>query len=159
MVEATALPSGQAQPLTAAQLQPIIAEAEQRLAAATGIQVSAAMTGVSVQITDLPGNMLGEDVGKTILMDRDAAGYGWFVDPTPADDAEFANVLGPRTLAAGNSSPRVNRVDLLTTVMHEMGHVLGYEHSDSVDLMYPTLPLGIRRTLAVDHSLAAICGQ
>jgi len=36
----------------------------------------------------------------------------------------------------------------LTTVMHEMGHVLGYEHSNSLDLMYPTLPLGERRLLA-----------
>jgi hypothetical protein len=30
--------------------------------------------------------------------------------------------------------------------MHEMGHVLGYEHSDSLDLMYPTLSLGTRRS-------------
>ena len=33
--------------------------------------------------------MLGEAVGKTIFIDRDAAGYGWFVDPTPAADEEF----------------------------------------------------------------------
>jgi len=26
---------------------------------------------------------LGETLGKTILIDDDAAGYGWFVDPTP----------------------------------------------------------------------------
>ena len=43
-----------------------------------------------VQVADLPGGLLGEAVGKTILIDRDAAGYGWFVDPTPADDLEFA---------------------------------------------------------------------
>jgi hypothetical protein len=30
-------------------------------------------------------------------------------------------------------------------MMHEMGHVLGYEHSASLDLMYPTLSLGQRR--------------
>jgi len=41
-------------------------------------------------------------------------------------------------------------------VMHEMGHVLGYEHSNSLDLMYPTLPLGERRLLArgADASMA-----
>ena len=49
--------------------------------------------------------LLGETVGNTILIDRDAAGYGWFVDPTPADDVEFADVLGPYALAAGNGSP------------------------------------------------------
>jgi hypothetical protein len=68
-------------------------------------------------------------------------------------------VLGPHTLAAGNGSPAAQQVDLLTTVMHEMGHVLGHEHSESVDLMYPTLPLGTRRTLAVDHALVAIYDQ
>ena len=154
MVEASPPPSGQAQPLGIAQLQPIIAEAERRLTAATGIQVTAAMTSVSVQITDLPNNMLGEEVGKTILIDRDAAGYGWFIDPTPANDLEFADVLGPHTLAAGNGSPAAQRVDLLTTVMHEMGHVLGFEHSDSLDLMYPTLPLGTRRSLGEESAFS-----
>jgi hypothetical protein len=31
--------------------------------------------------------------------------------------------------------------------MHEMGRLLGYEHLDSLDLMYPALPLGTRRFL------------
>ena len=90
----------------------------------TGSQV---LAGVSVQIADLPGNLLGEEIGKTILIDRDAAGYGWFIDPTPQDDAEFTHlaadvlVAKPQTAAAGHA-------DLLTAVMHEMGHVLGYEH-------------------------------
>ena len=69
---------------------------------------------------------------------------------------EFADVLGPNALAAQNGSPAANRVDLLTTVMHEMGHLLGYDHSSALDLMYPTLPLGTRRTLAVDHAVAAL---
>ena len=33
--------------------------------------------------------LLAEAVGKTILVDRAAAGYGWFVDPTPGADEEF----------------------------------------------------------------------
>jgi len=151
VVEASALPSGDAQPLTAAQLQPIVVEAERRLASATGIQVAAAMSGLSVQIADLPGNVLGEARDQTIYLSPTAAGYGWFVDPTPGDDLEFADLS-----AARKGSPAAQRVDLLTTVMHEMGHLLGYAHSDSSDLMYPTLPLGQRRLFPQSSAFATL---
>ena len=144
-VDASTAPSGNVSALTKTQLQPIIVEAERRLTAATGIQVAAAMTGVSIQIGDLPGKTLGEAAANAIYIDRTAAGYGWFVDPTPGDDSEFTDSLGPYALAAPSGTPAANRVDLLTTVMHEMTHLLGYGHSDSLDLMNPTLPLGERR--------------
>jgi hypothetical protein len=147
LVDASAAPSGLAAPLVESQLQPIVAEAERRWAAADGAQVLAAMSGVTVEVADLPSGMLGEEVGKTILIDRTAAGYGWFVDPTPADDSEFADAVGPYSLAAVNGGPAANRVDLLTAVMHEMGHELGFGHSSSPDVMYPTLPLGTRRLI------------
>ena len=54
-------------------------------------------------------------------MDNDAAGWGWFVDPTPRGDSEFAT--------PGDQGER-GRVDLLTAVMHEMGYVLGRDHHD-----------------------------
>jgi hypothetical protein len=89
--------------------------------------------------------MLGETLGKTIWIDDDAAGYGWFVDPTPGDDVEYGDVLGPHTLAARRDTAADQRVDLLTTVMHEMGHLLGYQHAAD-DLMQAVLPLGVRRS-------------
>ncbi len=46
-------------------------------------------------------------------------------DPTPADESEFADPIGPHALAALNGIPAANRADLLTAVMHEMGHVPG----------------------------------
>ena len=127
------------------ELTPIVNEAMQRLAHATG---SAVLANVSVEIADLPGMLLGEDIGNKIIIDRNAAGYGWFVDPTPADDVEFSDVLGPYALAAGDGSPAAHRADLLTAVMHEMGHLLGYDHDAGDDLMNATLPLGERRFLA-----------
>ena len=80
---------------------------------------------------------------------RDAAGFGWFVDPTPDDDVEFAVQLDAYSLAADQDSPAALRADLLTTVMHEFGHVLGYDHADE-GLMDDLLPLGARRTAATD---------
>src|SRR5207249_4810803 len=41
------------------------------------------------RLADLPGNQLGFTSGGKIWIDRDAAGVGWFIDATPADDAEF----------------------------------------------------------------------
>ena len=104
------------------------------------------MAGVSIKVANLASPALGETSGNTIWIDDDAAGYGWFVNPTPGDDAEFS-MLTPTDLVARPRSAAANRADLLTTVMHEMGHILGYEHSSSLDLMYPTLPLGERRAI------------
>ncbi len=133
------------------ELTPIVEEAIRRLASANN---SSILAYASIEIVDLPNLLLGETVGNTIRIDRDAAGYGWFVDPTPADDLEFADVIGQHVLAADNSSPAAHRVDLLTTVMHEMGHVLGYKHSDSFDLMHSALPLGTRWSLSGESAFS-----
>ena len=53
---------------------------------------------------------------------------------TPWDDSEFTT--------PGNQGEQ-NRMDLLTVVMHEMGHVLGYEHEAS-GIMQDTLAAGVR---------------
>lgn len=108
-----------------------------------GTQVLATLSGVTVQIADLPTGMLGETVAGTIVIDRDAAGYGWFVDPTPDDDLEFTQAAST-LLATKPHSAADHRADLLTAVMHEMGHLLGYNHSDSRNLMAPLLPLSFR---------------
>jgi predicted Zn-dependent protease len=65
-------------------------------------------------------------------------------------------VLGADTLAAQDGSAAAERADLLTTVMHEMGHALGDGHSSAEDLMFPSLSLGQRRALdAVDKVFAS----
>ncbi|MCE5267587.1 MAG: hypothetical protein LLG00_06860 [Planctomycetaceae bacterium] len=131
------------------QLAPIVAEAIRRWSAASGGQD---LANVSVKIADLPDGMLAETIGRTVLVDRDAAGYGWFVDSTPQDDAEF-NALATGQLVAQSKSAADGRADLLTTVMHEMGHVLGY--SDVGDgLMSGALPLSVRWPSVADGVFA-----
>jgi len=85
--------------------------------------------------------------GVMCNFDRDTSAYGGVGDATPGDDAEFSLVTATDLVARPGNAAN-NRADLLTTVMHEMGHVLGYEHSNSLDLMHSTLPLGERRLLA-----------
>jgi hypothetical protein len=96
----------------------------------------AALYEVSFQIVDFTGLTLGLTGENTIFIDADAAGYGWFIDQTPLDDAEFGDAEGE---AAG-------RMDLLTVVMHELGHVLGYRDGDPRGgaLMNETLEAGVR---------------
>ena len=154
-VDASAAPQGSADVLTNAQLAPIAAEAIHRLESQLGSQVETAMAGVNIKVANLPSGVLGETLGNTIWIDNDAAGYGWFVDPTPADDTEFVKLLGSGSLAAQKGTSAATRVDLLTTVMHEMGHVLGYDDTSSDGLMNGILPIGIRRA-AVDEVFATL---
>jgi predicted Zn-dependent protease len=69
-------------------------------------------------------------------LDGNAAGYGWYLDPTPDRDDD--------DLLEG-------RMDLLTVVLHEMGHLLGFEHTqEEEDLMSVGLQPGMRRLPTVD---------
>ncbi len=97
------------------------------------------LRAVDVQISDLPDNLLGLATNNTIVIDVNAAGHDWFVDPTPFDDLEFTE----------SDAQALVQMDLLTAVLHEFGHVLGLpdvlaDHRD--DLMSLWLETGTRRT-------------
>lgn len=56
---------------------------------------AAALDQVEFKIADLPGALLGQTVGNTIVIDADAGGYGWFIDPTPANNQCLAAARSP----------------------------------------------------------------
>jgi hypothetical protein len=90
----------------------------------------ASLNSVRFEIADLNGLALGETIGTTVLIDINAAGYGWFIDTTPSDDSEFKRNNGDGEMLATASSLAYGDMDLLTVVMHELGHVLGLNHLD-----------------------------
>ena len=138
--------------LTPDELAPVLTAAiEDWAAAGLPAQDVARLRGVSVQITDLPAGYLGGTAigGNTIYLSADADGYGWFIDTTPGHSAAFARpVPRPRRLADPSAAP-AGHEDLLTVVMHELGHTLGLDDLDPAkfptDLMAETLATGVRR--------------
>src|SRR5262249_25934330 len=103
---------------------------------------SKASTGPRTRCRGYPQPALG--LGTTIWLDDNAAGWGWFVDPTPRDDSEFTT--------PGDQGEQ-GRMDLLTVLMHAAGHFRGHDHH--VDgLMAQTLTAGTRREPGHDAPLA-----
>ena len=114
-------------PITTEQVQPLLAQATQRFVAA-GMDL-APLDNVQILVSDLPGATLGQAVGNTIFLDINAAGHGWFIDTTPWEDSEFTT--------RGDQGEQ-GRIDALTVITHELGHILGLGH-DGHGVMQPTL--------------------
>lgn len=139
---ATPVEPSSATSLTEAELQPIVDAAIAQMVR-TSPQQAALLASIQFQIADLPGTLLGQSLGTTVLIDRDAAGFGWFLDSTPDDGSEFAGSdgSGGRLLSPQNTTRK--QVDLLSVVLHELGHALGEDH-DASGVMQSTLVPGVR---------------
>ncbi len=132
--------------LTKSDIPAILDEAVSRWAAA-GYKIPAGTP--SVAIVDLPGLTLGQASSEQVLLDVNAAGFGWFVDATPSSDEEFTILASNGSWMATQASGAYNRIDLLSVVMHELGHVLGFEHTENKEgVMAEQLLPGTRHLLA-----------
>ena len=134
---------------SAATVDALVAQAKQ-LWLATGRADKGALDGIQVKLTDLGSKhslLLGETQGNVITRDDDAAGWGWYADPTPALSDEYRS-MPDGSLLANAQSDAIGRMDLLTVISHEMGHILGYTHTAAVngqaELMDATLAAGVR---------------
>src|SRR5262249_42889414 len=91
------------------------------------------LANVTLHVGNLPGAELGFASGGEIWIDRTAAGWGWSLDDAPG------------------------RMDLATVVSHELGHVLGFEHSES-GCMEVALAPGSRQVPAALTSADTVVG-
>ncbi len=133
---------GGAAAISLQELQPVVAEATARWSA-TGLTAAQAATLANVRyaVADLGGAYLGlaNPATNQIRIDDDAAMMGWSLGKYEVGSAKYEGIaVSPFSLLPSNFG-----VDLLTVVMHEMGHLLGYDHSDDDhDLMAPVLTVG-----------------
>jgi hypothetical protein len=142
--------------LTNQQLHQIVSAALVRLAdAGVSPALLARLASATYEVGQLPRPLLGYTFARdhTVIIDASAAGYGWFIDPTPLSDQAFAlDALGKQTAIPG--SPANGHMDLLTVVLHEMGHLDGLPDISTQrypnNLMDGTLATGVRRTEALD---------
>jgi hypothetical protein len=145
--------------LTEAQLAPILDTAKARWVA-TGLtaEQASALAAVEIKIVDLEGATLGRTAGTTVWLDQTAAGYGWFVDSTPADNAEYHFVNSLAEWLAHAQGPAAGGMDLLTAITHELGHVLGFGDQpvqpQATNLMANTLAVGVRRSVMKNFETA-----
>ncbi|MBL6705968.1 MAG: hypothetical protein ISQ06_07650, partial [Planctomycetaceae bacterium] len=163
-----------AAPVSGADLQPEdlspILERARSIWTATGnldaAQI-ATLEAITPAIANLSGDTLAGISGSQLFLDINAAGYGWFVDATPGGNGEFGQQIARNALQAGTTSQAADRIDLLTVVLHEMGHALNFDDLNPAAfpnaLMSQELGTGTRRlpvsetlTINVDGSAEAV---
>ena len=103
---------------------------------------------ITIKVTDLPTGQLadaqitkfvdersetsrrvdqGNPIEGTIEIDANGNGLGWYIDPTPLQEEEFQQPLTEQiAFKATPDSPAYGKYDLLSTLLHEMGHLEGF---------------------------------
>jgi Ca2+-binding RTX toxin-like protein len=152
LLAASEAPSQSGVEVTEDQAQSLLSAAKRQWATSLGTDeagLALILGDVSVQIRNLADGRLAETdlASRVIALDDNAASWGWFVDQTPFRNEEFRRTDDGEAWAALGRGEAADKMDLLTVIHHEIGHLLGYTHTadDGIpELMDDTLAAGRR---------------
>jgi len=135
----------------------VVAEARLRWEA-TGLTAAQRkiLQNLDITLVNRSNNFLGMTKGTHITLNTRPLGNGWYIGAEAGAGTPFKiNSKLDGILRAQSGSPAEGRMDLLTTLMHEMGHALGLpDYKDAAhrnDIMYGYLERGERRLPAMDE--------
>jgi len=97
------------------------------------------ITITAVRLEKRNPNLLGWTEGDAVTLDNNGAGHHWYFDKNVANNSDFPQTINS-TADVGNLH---NKEDFYTTILHELGHVVGFHDHDS-----PSHSRGAATTLA-----------
>ena len=95
------------------------------------IEIADLPTGQLAEATITGYNTFGRPNSGTLTLDINGNGVGWFIDTTPEDNSEFTTQLADTAYKATADSAAYGKYDLLTTILHELGHLNGIIRGNS----------------------------
>jgi DNA/RNA endonuclease G (NUC1)/PKD repeat protein len=126
---------------------------------------------LKIEVTDLPTGQLAEATvtgydtfgrpnAGTLTLDTNGNSLGWFIDTTPEENSEFTTQLADTAYKATADSAAYGKYDLLTTILHELGHLNGIirgntafdTHVQNINGIPTFIDGGITATLTPDGS-------
>jgi hypothetical protein len=117
--------------LTYNQLSPIFAAAsDRRTTVGLSADRMARRDSINSQLSDRLDSYVGFSTDSRIRIDRDAAGYCWFIDAIPMADEE-SSLSDDNGLLHAVGDEALNAFDRLPVLEHELGHVLDLDHDET----------------------------
>ena len=106
------------------------------------------LSSLKFTLENLGSLRLGETNGNNILLDNNASENEYYIGDEN-DFVLFNNLISHNCGYTNEGSVAAGRIDLLTTILHEMGHALSlpdtYDINDRKNIMYGYLTNGERR--------------
>jgi microcystin-dependent protein len=126
-------------------------------AAGISTEQIAKLESATYKIANLdPGSLAFAGADDVVTIDADASNRGWFVDETPGDSGEYGTTDPITKELYATDSNALGHFDLLTAIVHEQGHILGFAHTSQLgSLMYGSLGAGGRRFPTLIDMVAA----